>query len=52
MGASDPEVVGFEGRIGVSLDHLVVELDGVCVSFVVTRREVPVFDPGLLAAAT
>jgi hypothetical protein len=50
MGPSDPGVLGLDERVEVSLDHLVVELDGVCVNFVVTRRDVLVLEPGLLAA--
>jgi hypothetical protein len=51
MEPSDPGALGLDGRIEVSLDHLVVELDGVCVNLVVTRRDVLVLEPGLLAAA-
>jgi hypothetical protein len=50
MELSDPGVLGLDERIEVSLDHLVVELDDVCVNFVVTRRDVLVLEPGLLAA--
>ena len=50
MELSDPGVLGLDDRIGVSLDHLVVELEGVCVNFVVTRRDVLILEPGLLAA--
>lgn len=49
MATSDPGVLGLEGRIEVSLDHFEAELVGVCVNLVVTRRDVLVLEPGLLA---
>lgn len=50
VATSDPGVLGLDGRAEVSLDHLEVVLVGVCVNLVVTRRDVLVLEPGLLAS--